>query len=283
MDYLGQSGDKALVNDRGRILRLPFAGDGKPPEPGIRITPKQDSYYCPKNVDLVPGQDDDKGKRDPRRTSANKELNLTSNKFIGFNPYRTDFNKFKVVFGYDTSEVTEKGENPGHGEEKFFQLGTGYRCLIYTEDSLLFPLPQLALMWDFGAKRFQLINVNRHKIFYVWSEGTYGTYQDSNRRVLTLAKKIKPNLTLDLLNKPTQDSVKRPLIIKVLDTNRRFFTDGNGNIFSNRPGQANILMFAKSHPLGQLWVAPEPECNLEVLKAWYKNPEDKRFKYERLY
>lgn len=281
MDYLGQSGDKALVNDRGRILRLPFAGDGKPPEPGTRINPKRDSCCCPKNVDLIPGQEDEGGRRDPRRTSVNKELSLTSNKFIGFNPYKTGDSK--VVFGYDTSGDGVIDKNPGQGEEKFEELGKGYRCLIYTEDSLLFPMPEIALMWDFASKKYQIININRHKIFYVWSEGTYGTFQDSNRQVLKLAKKIKPELTLEQFNKPALDYSTRPLVIKVLDTNRKFFTDGNGNILNPSSSRANVIMFKQAYPKGQLWVSPEPECNMEVLKAWYKNPEHKRFKYVRLY
>jgi hypothetical protein len=273
MDYLGQSGEKALVNDRGRILRLPFAGDGQPPEPGTRINPKRDSCCCPKSVDLMSKQEDHK-RSDPRRTSdKNKNGNL-------------------VFMGIDSPVDRDLWVSEFKGHK--------IKLLLYPLDTIITPLPTYWLYFDIDKNKVNIVDVmTKATTIYLYSRRTFGSLgnhdnnlNEKNELKSIIRKFYQPQEYDQILDKLTR-SHPRPRSIRI---HFKVFDIWDNLIAVEHDINKEkkwVKKFKEIHPNTRLSkynhyvksINGKGDGNgvLEPLKDWYKKPEDKRYKYVRIY
>lgn len=176
MRYLGERGGKAEVNDAGRIRRLPFTGQGVPPEPGTRVNPQRDSCCCPKQVELTPNSENDTRRLDPRRTvNPNKQQKKHPFVCVPISWLSSSFDPFNSVH-----------RNIYHEFGGRMPLGSlmGKDIKVYIQPSsnnFLFPLAQYYLEWDLKDNTFDIREFKKSdKIIYHWGEEWLGLDEQFN-------------------------------------------------------------------------------------------------------
>lgn len=285
MKYLGERGGKAEVNDAGRIRRLPFTGQGVPPEPGTRVNPQRDSCCCPKGVELnTENPKEGKGGDSRRQVAKNTEKIKTSIKIVpGASLDLISLRKFPGL-----------GWMGGYGGNRFESL-RNFACnfVLYRADLLYVPLLENWIEWDSKSNTFKVVRIplNKVKNIYLWSEQTFAGFIEalpSHPPLITGAEKVVP-----------VGQVKNPRSIKlklwVFDTLRGGQDDGFGGRSplksKDTPGADQInadwrveevkSILQRIHPNIEIYVHFNPGNDVELFKKWYRSP--KNFDYERIY
>lgn len=166
MEFIRQVGSQAEVNDGGIIRRLPFSGEGVPPQPGTRVNPVLNECCCPSAVPLEP----DRGRGgsrvpDPRRVSNNSK---NSSKPLIFIP--------TVWMSQSLSELYKISPEVYHafGERNNLTalLGQDIKLCIHPSlTNLLLPIPQNFLEWDLKDNTFKYRSLKpSDKEIFLWQD-----------------------------------------------------------------------------------------------------------------
>ena len=174
MEFIRRVGNQAEVNDGGKIRRLPFSGEGVPPQPGARINPVRDACCCPGSVPLEPRQADEKVLRsDPRREIVTKK------KKRGFN--------LVVPFQFLTNQAYYYPDNyPPHINPSDYGkfgwifplsslMGTDIKVLLWSVfPSSVLPLPEAWLQWNLKDNSFKLVKLKPGSTLYYFALPYFG-------------------------------------------------------------------------------------------------------------
>lgn len=260
MEFIRQVGNQAEVNDGGKIRRLPFSGEGVAPQPGARVNPVRDACCCPGAVPLAPHQVKEALRGDPRRTFNGKTKEI--------------FNFCCDNYMVDTDIV--KNVN---------------KILVYPVDTFFLPLPELWIQYDSREDKFIIKRFTNITEMYTHCSSTFGSIGDSQ---LTLQSYIRP-LIERLISLGTPERVMQQITQPQRNPERlktKFFiydVGGNERDSISKTRYSWVERFSTIHPKSQIHIMYVNrllegfKTFKEMERAWFKKPNDNRFKYERLY
>lgn len=296
MLYMGRRGNKAEVNDGGRIIRLPFEGDGKPPEPGQRVQATKNDCCCPEAIPTDQKKPPKKPHKPPRRdsnkvdivpyASTNRCVGCAGGEIGGFSYIKAAFKEREVDYPIIDFTVL---------------IGKKYKLLLTPEDTPVLPTPKFWVEWDTFTNKFKLVQLPaKIKKLYLWENISFGSVgldilsngSGWSGDVASVTKKINPKLNAETLATPIPNSKDLEIEYWVMDCNRqawyRAYAVDDGIYDPDpvvTPGDRFITRFTTNfHPKGKIFRTFHYESRLDVFSKWYNDPEDPQyFTYERLY
>lgn len=278
MKYLGERGGKAEVNDAGRIRRLPFAGQGVPPEPGTTVNPARDSCCCPKNVSLKKEDLGRGGQGDIRRQVVNTPQDYVSDIRL-VSAFTASFRK-KDNPDYIGGSITEGALG------RFRNLiGLPYKFLLYRYDGLYVPFFEKWVEWNSKTNEFKIVkrHIKQVKNLFVWSEQTFSSFYETGPDIRYLVDELGRTVPVDLVKNPRSvklkvwifDVFRDPELIGDKSQLGADRIDADWRIASFKP------ILERIHPRIEVYVHFSERGDIEHFKNWYKDP--KQFRYERIY